>query len=78
MIDIHRNQTGNRNQRDLADLSSVLRMTVVRKDENSWWARRLTEVIEYQQKTDTSKPLMLKAGDRDRTGDVQLGKSCRD
>jgi hypothetical protein len=30
--------------------------------------------MEYQQKSDTRKLLILRAGDRDRTGDVQLGK----
>jgi hypothetical protein len=34
----------------------------------------LTEVMEYQLKTDTRKSLIQRAGDRDRTGDVQLGK----
>jgi hypothetical protein len=38
----------------------------------------LTEVMEYQRKWPVRKLLILRAGDRDRTGDVQLGKSVFD
>jgi hypothetical protein len=40
--------------------------------------RHLTEVTETRRKLDTCKSLILRAGDRDRTGDVQLGKLNRD
>ena len=54
--------------------SSICSVGVAWNVENFNLARRLTEVTEVWRKVTDRKLLILKAGDGDRTRDVQLGK----